>query len=108
MGTTMGTAPQKQKFQRRFGLFVVAGGAALSWALIAEYLLDIERQYWAWFPVYLVLIVFYWLLVFGAIADHVQDLRTRRERWLKGGVALIVALLVFVLLSALLAIPLLG
>lgn len=93
---------------RRLGLLIVAVGAGVSWALIAEYLLQIERRDWVTFPVYFLLIVFYWLLAFGAIADHVQDLENPRARWVRGGVALLIALMVFLLLCALLAIPLLG
>lgn len=108
VGTTFATPPRKRTFRRRLGFVVVAVGAAISWALIAEYLLQIERRYLAWLPVYFVLIVFYWLLVFGAIADHLQDIPARGERWLKGVGAVFVALLVFLLLSVLLAIPLMG
>lgn len=106
MGATTSPTPRRQKHLRRLGLLAVALIAVLSWALIAEYMLDIAVRYWAWLPVYLLLIVFYWLLVFGAIADHLQDIPERGERWLKGAGAVFVALLVFLLLSALLAIPL--
>jgi hypothetical protein len=94
----------KTKWRRLSALLIVVAGVCLSWAVIAEYLFEFERRYWIWLPVYLVLIVLYWVPAWGAIASRGQDIEGKGVRWLSETGCLAIALLVFLLLCALLAI----
>lgn len=94
----------KSKWRRLSALLIVVAGACISWALIAEYLLGIERRYWIWLPVYLVLVVLYWVPAWGAIASRAQVIEGKGVRWLSETGCLVVALFVFLVLCALLAI----
>jgi hypothetical protein len=97
-------ASDKSKWRRLSALLIVVAGACISWALIAEYLLGIERRYWIWLPVYLVLVVLYWVPAWGAIASRAQAIEGKGVRWLSETGCLVVALFVFLVLCALLAI----
>jgi hypothetical protein len=92
------------KGQRLSALLVVVAGVCISWALVAEFILRIERRFWIWVPVYLVLLVLYWVPAWGAIASRAQAIEGRGVRWMSEGGCLFIAFLVFLLLCALLAI----
>ena len=96
--------PDKFSWRRLSAILVVVAGACISWAVIAEYILGIERRYWIWVPVYVVLIVLYWVPAWGAIASRAQDIEGKGVRWLSEGGCLVLALVVFLVLCALLAI----
>lgn len=96
--------PKKGKAYRLAGLLVVVVGVAVSWVILAEFLLDIEREYWLRFPLYFLAIILYWVPAWGAIASQIEKLPSTRERLLRGGGCLLVALAVFLLVSLLLTI----
>lgn len=96
--------PKKRGAYRLAGLLVVMFGVALSWAILAEYVLDIDRYYWLRFPFYFLFVVLYWIPAWGAIASHLEGLPGNRQRWIRGGGCLFVALAVFLLICLLLAI----
>jgi len=104
MAERMPQDPKKRKAYRTIGLLVVVFGVAVSWVILAEFLLDIERKYWLRFPLYFLAIIVYWVPAWGAIASQLENLPTRRERLLRGGGCLLVALVVFMLVSLLLTI----
>jgi len=89
---------------RLAGLLVVIFGVAVSWIMLAEFVLDIEREYWLRFPFYFLFVVFYWIPAWGAIGSHIEDLPTARQRVVRGAGCLFVALAVFLLVCLLLAI----
>jgi hypothetical protein len=94
----------RSRVYRLVGLLAVFIGVAVSWVILAEYVLDIEREYWLRFPLYFLLIVFYWIPAWGAIASRTEDLPSTRERLLTAGGCLFVALVVFLVICLLLAI----
>ena len=94
----------KSKWRRLSALLVVVAGVCISWAVTAEYLIGMERRYWVWLPVYLVLIVLYWVPAWGAIASRAEDIEGKGVRWLSETGCLVVAMFVFLVLCALLAI----
>lgn len=93
-----------EKWRRVSALLVIVAVVSISWAVTAEFLLGIERRYWIWLPVYLVLVVLYWVPAWGAIASRAQGIEGKGVRWLSETGCLVVALLVFLVLCALLAI----
>lgn len=96
------------KKRRLTALLVVLAAVVVSWPVIAGRLLGIEREIWLWIPFYLLFIVLYWFLAWGAIAGRLEDLPDRRNRWLKGSGCLALALVVFILMCALLAVVFTG
>ena len=96
--------PKKRWAYRLVGLVVVVFGVAVSWVILAEYVLDIDRYYWLRFPFYFLFVVVYWIPAWGAIASQLEDISGTRERWVRGGGCLFVALAVFLLICLLLAI----
>jgi hypothetical protein len=96
--------PDKSRRRRLSALLIVVAGVCVSWAIIAEFILGLPRRYWIWVPVYVVLVVLYWVPAWGAIASRAQDIEGRGSRWLSEGGCLAIALVVFLLLCALLAI----
>jgi len=104
MAERMPQDPKKRKAYRMIGLLVVVFGVAVSWVILAEFLLDIERKYWLRFPLYFLAIIVYWVPAWGAIASQLENLPTRRDRLLRGSGCLLVALVVFMLVSLLLTI----
>jgi hypothetical protein len=98
-----GNAKQRRVY-RLVGFLAVIFGVAVSWVILAEYILHIEREYWLRFPLYFLLIVVYWIPAWGAIGSRMEDVPNTRERWLQGAGCLFVALVVFLLICLLLAI----
>jgi hypothetical protein len=96
--------PKKRGAFRLVGLLIVIFGVALSWVILAEYVLNIDRYYWLRFPFYFLFVVIYWIPAWGAIASQIEDLPGTRERLIRGGGCLFVALAVFLLICLLLAI----
>lgn len=96
--------PAKARWQRWLGLVMVLIGVALSWAIVAEFMLGIQRRYWIWVPLGLAGVVLYWIPAWGAIGAHLEEVEDRRARWLRGAGCMALALVVFLLVSALLAI----
>lgn len=99
---------RKSKVYRLTGLLVVILGVAVSWVILAEYILHIERDYWLRFPLYFLFVVFYWIPAWGAIGSHIEEVAGTRERWVQGMGCLFVALVVFLVICLLLAILFLG
>jgi len=89
---------------RLAGFLVVVFGVTISWVILAEYILNIERDYWLRFPLYFLLIIVYWIPAWGAIGSRMEDVADTRTRWLQGAGCLFVALVVFLLICLLLAI----
>lgn len=99
----------KQSRRRRaLGLVIVAIVVAASWAILAEGILGIDRKYSFWVPVYLLLLVLYWVPAWAAIATRLEDIPEKRSRLAKGGGCLFFAFVVFLLICALLAIVFMG
>ena len=96
--------PRGRRAYRLAGFLAVMLGVAVSWVVLAEYVLDIERDYWLRFPFYFLFIVLYWIPAWGAIGSRIEDLPTTRERLLTGSGCLFVALVVFLVICLLLAI----
>jgi len=96
--------PKKRGAFLLVGLLIVIFGVALSWVILAEYVLNIDRYYWLRFPFYFLFVVIYWIPAWGAIASQIEDLPGTRERLIRGGGCLFVALAVFLLICLLLAI----
>jgi hypothetical protein len=96
--------PKKKRAFRLVGLLVVIIGVAVSWVILAEFILHIERDYWLRFPLYFLAIILYWIPAWGAIASRMEDVQNPRERWVQGAGCLFVALVVFLLICLLLAI----
>ena len=94
----------RRRVYRLAGFIAVIIGVTLSWVILAEYILDIERDYWLRFPLYFLLIIIYWIPAWGAIGSRMEDVEGNRERWLQGAGCLFVALVVFLLICLLLAI----
>lgn len=92
------------RWRRLSALLIVVVGVCVSWAVVAEFLLGIERRYWIWVPVYLVLVALYWVPAWGAIASRSESVADHGARWLKETGCLLIALVVFLVLCALLAI----
>lgn len=86
------------------GLLAVILGVTVSWVILAEYILHIERKYWLPFPLYFLAIVLFWVPAWGAIASRMEDVQNSRERWIQGAGCLFVALVVFLVICLLLAI----
>ena len=89
-------------------MLVVVAAVAVSWPVTAVYVLGLPRAYWLWIPFYFAFITLYWVLAWGSIAGHIEDLPERRDRWVKGSGCLLLALVVFVLICALLAVLFMG
>jgi membrane protease YdiL (CAAX protease family) len=99
----------KQSRRRRaLGLIIVVVGVAASWGILSEGILGIDRKYAFWVPVYLLLLVLYWVPAWAAIATRMEDVPENRSRLAKGGGCLFVAFVVFLLICALLAIVFMG
>ncbi|MGD8359528.1 MAG: hypothetical protein PVG42_15835, partial [Lysobacterales bacterium] len=94
----------KARWFRLAGMVMIFIGVSVSWALVAEFLLEIEPVYWLWLPLGLAAVFLYWFLAWGSIADKMEDIDNRRERWTKGAGCMVVALLVFLLICVLLGI----
>ena len=97
-------SPKKTRVYRLVGLLVIIFAVAVSWVVLAEYILHIEREYWLRFPLYFLAIVFYWIPAWGAIASRMEDVPGTKERWVQGAGCLFIALGVFLLVCLLLAI----
>ena len=95
---------KKRRVYRLAGLIAVIIGVAASWAVLAEFILGIERDDWLRFPLYFLLIVAYWIPAWGAIASRMEDVPGTKERWVQGTGCLFVALVVFLLICLILAI----
>lgn len=104
MANQQPTPSDQSKWRRLSALLIVVIGVCISWAVIAEFMLGIERRFWIWVPVYVVLIVLYWVPAWGAIASRAQGIEGKGVRWLSESGCLFIALLVFIILCALLAI----
>jgi hypothetical protein len=96
--------PGGRRAYRLAGFLAVVFGVAVSWVILAEFVLGIERDYWLRFPLYFVFIVLYWIPAWGAIGSRIEDLPSTRERLLTGSGCLFVALVVFLVICLLLAI----
>jgi len=96
--------PKKSRVYRLAGFLAVIIGVAASWAVLAEFILGIERDYWLRFPLYFLLIVIYWIPAWGAIGSRLEDVPGTKERWVQGAGCLLAALAVFLLICLLLAI----
>jgi hypothetical protein len=95
---------KRGRVYRLAGFLVVVFGVAVSWVILAEFILHIERDYWLRFPLYFLLIIIYWIPAWGAIGSRMEDVADTRARWLQGAGCLFVALVVFLLICLLLAI----
>jgi len=95
---------RRSRVYRLAGFLVVVFGVTVSWVILAEYILHIERDYWLRFPLYFLLIIVYWIPAWGAIGSRMEDVADTRTRWLQGAGCLFVALVVFLLICLLLAI----
>ena len=100
--------PKKGRTQRLIGVLAVVLGVAVSWVILAKYLLGIEREDWIWFPLYFLTIVFYWIVAWAATATYIEDFAALRERWVRGAGCLFIALVVFLVICLLLTIMFLG
>ena len=92
------------KWKRLASFIVVFLIATICWAIVAESILQIERKYWIWPPIYLLLVVVYWVPAWGAVASQLKELPNRRSRIYRGTGCLFMAMVVFLVLCALLAI----
>ena len=99
---------KRGRVYRLAGFLVVVFGVAVSWVILAEFILHIERDYWLRFPLYFLVIIIYGIPAWGAIGSRMEDVADTRARWLQGAGCLFVALLVFLLICLLLAILLLN
>ena len=104
MNTQPPESSDHTKWRRLSALLIVVAGVCISWAILAEFMLGIERRVWIWVPVYVVLVVLYWIPAWGAIASRAQNIKGQGKRWLSETGCLVVAMLVFLVLCALLAI----
>ena len=100
--------PGQLRRRRLIAVLVVVAAVAISWPVTAVYVLGLPRAYWLWIPFYFAFITLYWVLAWGSIAGHLEDLPDRRDRWVKGSGCLLLALVVFVLICALLAVFFMG
>ena len=96
--------PGQLRRRRLIAVLVVLAAVAVSWPVTAVYVLGLPRAYWLWVPFYFTFITLYWVLAWGSIAGHLEELPDRRDRWVKGSGCLFLALVVFVLICALLAV----
>lgn len=90
------------------GVLAVVLGAAVSWVILAKYMLGIDRDDWIRFPLYFLAIVFYWIVAWAATATYVEDFSRTRERLVRGAGCLFIALVVFLVICLLLTILFLG
>lgn len=107
MDTQYAGDPKKRARRRTVGFAAVVLAVALSWALVAEYLLKINSRYWFWIPIGLLLVVLYWRLAWGAIGTYLESPVEEQRGWATGAGCMALALLVFVLICVLVSIPLL-
>ena len=91
---------RRSRVYRLAGFLVVVFGVTVSWVILAEYILHIERGYWLRFPLYFLLIIVYWIPAWGAIGSRMEDVADTRTRWLQGAGCLFVALVVFLLICS--------
>lgn len=103
------TAPYRKVFRgerwRRFvGVLAIVLAASVSWGIVAEYLLDMEPRYWLRVPLGVLLVVGYWIPAWGAIGSYLDEQEDQHGRSLRALGCLGVALLVFLLVCALLAV----
>lgn len=103
MGEQGSPDPGQLRRRRLIAVLVVLVAVAVSWPVTAVYVLGLPRAYWLWVPFYFTFITLYWVLAWGSIAGHLEDLPVGRDRWVKGSGCLFLALVVFVLICALLA-----
>ena len=108
MDTQSAGDPKKRARRSAIGFAAIVLGAALSWAVVAEYLLKISSRYWFWIPIGLLLVVLYWRLAWGAIGTYLESPVDEKRGWATGAGCMILALAVFVLICLLVSIPLLG
>ena len=104
MGELDPSDPKRLRRRRLVAVLVVVAAVAITWPVIAVYLLGLPRAYWLWVPFYFAFITLYWVLAWGSIAGHLEELSDRRDRWVKGTGCLFLALLVFVLICAIFAV----
>lgn len=104
MGEQGSPDPGQLRRRRLIAVLVVLAAVAISWPVTAVYVLGLPRAYWLWVPFYFTFITLYWVLAWGSIAGHLEELPDRRDRWVKGSGCLFLALVVFVLICALLAV----
>jgi len=97
-------ASGREKWRRFYGLLAIVLAVSVSWAIVAEYLLEIEPRYWLRVPLGLLLVVGYWVPAWGAIGSYLDDQADPQRRSLRAVGCLGVALLVFLLVCALLAV----
>lgn len=71
----------KLRRRRLIAVLVVVAAVAVSWPVVAVYLLGLPRAYWLWVPFYFAFITLYWVLAWGSIAGHLEDLSEPRDRW---------------------------
>jgi len=108
MGEQGSSDPGQLRRRRLIAVLVVVVAFAVSWPVTAVYVLGLPRAYWLWIPFYFAFITLYWVLAWGSIAGHLEDLPDRRDRLVKGSGCLLLALVVFVLICALLAVLFMG
>ena len=104
MGEQGSPDPGQLRRRRLIAVLVVLAAVAVSWPVTAVYVLGLPRAYWLWVPFYFTFITLYWVLAWGSIAGHLEELPEGRDRWVKGSGCLFLALVVFVLICALLAV----
>lgn len=104
MNNQQPNSPHKTWWRRLSALFIIVMIVSISWAIMAEYLLRIERKDWIWVPVYLALLALYWVPAWGAIASQAEGIADRKVKLAKTGGCLLAALVVFLVICALLAI----
>lgn len=96
----------RERWRRVISVLAIALAVSASWAIVAEYLLNIEPRYWLQLPLGLLLVVAYWVPAWGAIGSYLDERAERQGRSLRALGCLGIALLVFLLLCALLAVVL--
>jgi hypothetical protein len=102
------TDRKKGRTQRLVGLFAIILGVAVSWVILAKFMLGVEHDDWIRLPLYFLAIVFYWNVAWAATATYIDDFATLRERWVRGAGCLFIALVVFLVVCLLLTILFLG
>ena len=98
MGELDSSDPGRLRRRRLIAVLVVVSAVAISWPVIAVYILESPRAYWLWVPFYFAFITLYWVLAWGSIAGHLEELPAGRDRLAQGAGCLFLALLVVILI----------
>jgi hypothetical protein len=89
------------RWRRLVGILAIVLAVSISWAILAEYFLHLDRRNSVLVPLGLLLVVAYWVPAWGAIGSWLDNQDDPGRRGIRGAGCLALAFVVFLLICAL-------